>query len=186
MTESDASLVARVRLGDASAFETLMRRHFRASYLVALARVENAADAEDICQDAFVNAWRHINDCREPDRFGAWLVRIVRNTAHNRGDYLRVRAAEPIEQGAKVSTGVGADAATLLGELRGKLSAALAHLTPLQREIVLLHDLEGWRHAEIASRLDVTELMSRRHLSDARKQLRSLLGDYTTLEIDHD
>lgn len=186
MAESDASLVARVRLGDASAFEALMRRHFRAAYLVAFARVENAADAEDICQDAFVNAWRHINDCREPDRFVGWLVRIVRNTAHNRADYLRVRTAEPIEHGSHVPTGVGADDATFQGELRDKLLAALGQLSPVQREIVLLHDLEGWRHSEIAGRVDVSELMSRRHLSDARKRLRALLGDYATLGIDHD
>jgi RNA polymerase sigma-70 factor (ECF subfamily) len=186
MAESDASLVARVRLGDASAFETLVRRHFRAAYLVAFARMENSADAEDICQDAFVNAWRHIADCREPDRFAAWLVRIVRNTAHNRGDYLRVRATEPIEHGAHVSDGLAADAAAIRGELRAQLLNALGQLPVVQREIVLLHDLEGWRHAEIASKLDVSEVMSRRHLSDARKRLRSLLGDYATLGIDHD
>jgi RNA polymerase sigma-70 factor (ECF subfamily) len=186
MAESDASLVARVRLGDAAAFETLMRRHFRAAYLVAFARVNNATDAEDVCQDAFVAAWRHINECRTPDRFGAWLVRIVRNTAHNRGDYLRVRAAEPIEHGVHVATAVGADTAVLRTELRDTLLGALAHLSAVQREIVLLHDLEGWKHAEIAARVDVSEAMSRRHLSDARKRLRSLLGDYATLETDHD
>jgi RNA polymerase sigma-70 factor, ECF subfamily len=186
MAESDASLVARVRLGDAAAFETLMRRHFRAAYLVAFARVNNATDAEDVCQDAFVAAWQHISECRTPERFGAWLVRIVRNTAHNRGDYLRVRAAEPIEHGAHVASGVGADTAVLRAELRDTLLGALAHLSTVQREIVLLHDLEGWKHAEIAARVDVSEVMSRRHLSDARKRLRSVLGDYATLETDHD
>lgn len=185
MPESDASLVARVRLGDDAAFETLMRRHFRAAYLVAFARVSNTADAEDICQDAFVSAWRHVNDCRQPERFGAWLVRIVRNTAHNRGDYLRVRAADPIE-GANIPSGASADAATLQSELRHKLLGALAHLSPVQREVTLLHDLEGWTHAEVAARVDVSEAMSRRHLSDARKRLRSLLGDYATLGTDHD
>src|SRR5215213_9242247 len=97
MEESDAALVGRVRAGDAAAFESLMRRHFRAAYLVALARVCNEVDAEDVCQDAFVASWRHIHECRDPARFGAWLMRIVRNTAHNRGDYLRVRAAEPLD-----------------------------------------------------------------------------------------
>src|SRR5215211_1080262 len=96
MTESDASLVARARLGDASATETLLRRYFRAAYVVAFARVGNRFDAEDVCQDAFIRCVERLEDCRQPDKFGAWLIRIVRNTAHNRGDYLRVRSAEPI------------------------------------------------------------------------------------------
>jgi RNA polymerase sigma-70 factor (ECF subfamily) len=56
----------------------------------------------------------------------------------------------------------------------------------VQRDVVLLHDLEGWRHAEIADRLELSEGMSRRHLSDGRKRLRALLGDYASLEPDHD
>jgi RNA polymerase sigma-70 factor (ECF subfamily) len=63
---------------------------------------------------------------------------------------------------------------------------ALAKLNEVQRDVVLLHDLEGWRHAEIALHLDLSEGMSRRHLSDSRKELRELLGDYATLEPDHD
>jgi RNA polymerase sigma-70 factor (ECF subfamily) len=63
---------------------------------------------------------------------------------------------------------------------------ALEQLSPVQRDVVLLHDLEGWRHAEIADRLELSEGMSRRHLSDARKRLRALLGDYASLEPDHD
>ena len=63
---------------------------------------------------------------------------------------------------------------------------ALAELSEVQREVVMLHDLEGWRHAEIAAHLDLSEGMCRRHLSDSRKELRKLLGDYATLEPDHD
>lgn len=186
MTESDASLVARARLGDAAAVETLLRRYFRASYIVALARVGNRFDAEDVCQDAFIRCLERLDDCREPDKFGAWLIRIVRNTAHNRGDYLRVRASEPITSHAGLQSPVRADAEVERNELRDTLLRALAHLSDVQREVVLLHDLAGWRHAEIAGHLDLSDGMSRRHLSDARKKLRGLLGDYATLEPDHD
>jgi RNA polymerase sigma-70 factor (ECF subfamily) len=186
MPDTDGSLVARVRLGDAAAFDTLLRRHFRMAYLIALARVNNGADAEDVCQEAFVNAWRHIDECRQPDRFAPWLSQIVRNTAHNRRDYLHVRTTEPEESAAHVASSGRTDARVLRGELREQLQGALSELGETQREIVLLHDLEGWRHAEIAAHLDVSETMSRRHLSDARKRLRALLGDYATLEPDHD
>jgi RNA polymerase sigma-70 factor, ECF subfamily len=186
MTESDASLVARARVGDAAATETLLRRYFRASYLVALARVGNRLDAEDVCQDAFIRCLERLDDCREPDKFGAWLLRIVRNTAHNRGDYLRVRSAEPISLHQQVQSPMRADDETLRNERRETLMRALANLSEVQREVVLLHDLEGWPHAEIAVQLELSEGMSRRHLSDARKKLRELLGDYATLEPDHD
>src|SRR5688500_5167317 len=174
MTEPDASLVARVRLEDAAAFEALMRRYFRSAYLVALAQVGNGADAEDVCQDAFVRCWERIQDCREPERFGAWLSRVVRNTAHNRRDYLRVRATAPVEDAAAVPSASRADRAAERSELREHLGRALAQLSTAQREVVLLHDLEGWRHVEVAERLGVSEMMSRRHLADARKKLRHI------------
>jgi RNA polymerase sigma-70 factor (ECF subfamily) len=52
----------------------------------------------------------------------------------------------------------------------------MTRLNAAQREVLLLHDLEGWTHNEIAARLDISVLMSRRHLSDARKRLRAVLG----------
>lgn len=186
MTEPDAILVARARQGDDRAAETLLRRYFRACYVVALGRMGNRPDAEDVCQDAFIKCLEHLDECREPDRFGAWLLRIVRTTAHNRGDYLRVRAGESLEAHLDVESGIRTDASLERGELRTSLMRALAHLSDIQRDVVLLHDLEGWRHAEISTRLDLSVGMSRRHLSDARRTLRNLLGDYATLEPDHD
>ena len=61
--------------------------------------------------------------------------------------------------------------------LRRKLVAALEQLTPVQREVVLLHDLESWTHAEIARALEISEVMSRQHLFVARKAMREWLGD---------
>lgn len=184
--DSDASLVARVRLGDTAAADALLRRHFRASYLVALARVGNRADAEDVCQDAFIRCLERIHSCREPEKFGAWLTGIVRNTAHNRREYLAVRTTEEFSSHVDASPAGRSDEAVQRHELRDRLLQALSKLSEAQREIVLLHDLEGWRHAEIAAHLELTVLMSRRHLSDGRKKLRNLLGDYATLEPDHD
>lgn len=185
MTEADAALVARARRGDTAAFETLLRRYFRVSFLVAYAALGNRADAEDVCQDAFFRSWQRLGDCREPARFGAWLVRIVRNQAHNRRDYLGVRVAESLEE-HELPGPENADAQAVRTELGATLARALARLTPVAREVVLLHDLEGWRHAEIAVQLELSEAMSRRHLSDARKRLRELLGDHATLSPDHD
>jgi len=186
MTDSDASLVARARQGDTAAAEGLLQRWFRASYLLALGRLGNRSDAEDVCQDAFVRCLERLGECRDPARFGAWLLSIVRSTAHNRGDYLRVRSTEPLDLHPALSTTEPASRMAERNELRATLWRALERLSPVQRDVVLLHDLEGWRHAEIADRLDLSEGMSRRHLSDARKRLRTFLGDYASLEPDHD
>jgi RNA polymerase sigma-70 factor (ECF subfamily) len=185
MTESDAALVARVLRGDADAFEALVRRHFRSAYLVALARVGEPAEAEDVCQEALFRAWDRIRECRDPERFGAWLVRITRNLALNRRAYLALRSTEVLEDTTAAAPG-GAGLDLARNELGAGLHAALAHLSTVQREVVLLHDLEGWKHGAVAESLGISEVMSRRHLSDARRQLRILLGDFATLMPDHD
>jgi RNA polymerase sigma factor (sigma-70 family) len=163
-----------------------MRRHFRMAFLVAFAQLQDRAESEDICQEAFVRCWERIDQCRDPARASAWIATIVRNMAHNRREFLGVRRAEPIEVGAAVASPERTDAATHRQELRQRLADALRTISPVQREVVILHDLEGWKHDEIAERLGLSSMMSRRHLSDARKRLREVLGDLKTLELDHD
>jgi RNA polymerase sigma-70 factor (ECF subfamily) len=177
MAESDAELVERVRSGDSAAFETLVRRYFRMAFLMAFAQLLNREDAEDVCQDAFVRCWERIHDCREPDRVGAWIGRIVRNMAHNRRDFLRLRATATLEAAADVASNESADRGAQQSELRARLATALSILSVPKREVVLLHDLEGYRHSEIAVRLGISEMMCRRHLSDARRQLRAELTE---------
>jgi len=172
---NDASLVARARRGDSAAFEALVRRHYRASYAVALAILENGMDAEDVCQDAFVKALDRLDDCRQPEKFVAWLLQIVRNRARNFRDSRRVRLAQPLDT-ANVASPLSPDRDAERSELRGVLEAALGQLSEVQREVVLLHDLEGWKHREIGATLGVSEGASRQHLFAARKILRELLG----------
>ena len=171
---TDARLVLGARRGDAAAFEALVRRHFRAAYAVALAALGNRMDAEDVCQDAFVRALERLDQCRHPERFAAWLLRIVRNRAHNYRDYRRVRAGLPLEP----DRGAPASAPRELErtELRGRLEAALGVLTDIQREVVLLHDMDGWKHRQIGGMLGISEGMSRQHLYVARRKLREELG----------
>lgn len=167
-------LVRRARAGDAQAFEALVRGHYRAAYATALALTGTPMDAEDVVQDGFIRALEHLDEC-DPDRFGPWLLSIVRNRAHNVRDRERVRAAEPVD-GVQVAGRSRADRRAERAELRGALEAALADLPPVQREVVLLHDLEGWKHREIAEALEISEVMARQHLFKARQQLRARLA----------
>lgn len=142
-------------------------------------------DAEDVCQDAFVKALERLDTCRNPEKFAAWLMQIVRNRAHNFRDYQRLRSGPSLDvvtAAAPGSTHHDAERA----ELRQRLESALGELTPLQREVVLLHDLGGWKHREIAESLDLSEGMSRQHLFAARKRLRAHLGATALEEYFHE
>lgn len=171
----DAELVAAVRCGDAAAADALLRRHYRAAWAVALALLGIEADAEDVLQDAFVRALERIDECRRPDRFAWWLLEIVRNHAHNARERRRVRSGPSLE-GMEVAGPGDATRATERHELGARLLAALETLSPVQRQVVLLKDLEDWDHRAIGKALGISEGMSRQHLFAARRTLRERLG----------
>lgn len=173
--ESDGALVARARGGEAKAFEALVRRHTRAALRVAFAILGSHADAEDVCQDAWVRALEKLETCREPDRFAFWFLQIVRNRARNMLVARRIRSADSIE--SESATGLEDPKREHRGErLRARLEKALSAIPEMHRVIVLLHDLEGWTHREIAQAAEISEVMSRQHLFQARRRLREILG----------
>ena len=174
--ETDGILVARVRRGDSRAFDQLVRRHLRTAHAVAKTNLDNPSDADDVCQDAFIRALRRIDDCRDPDRFGAWLMAIVRNTAHNRRDYNRIRTTVPLEKALFAASRDDPLADAGRAELRGHLKEAMTHLTELQRRVLVLYDLEGWKHGEIARELGISAGSSRVHLHVARRTMRKRLS----------
>jgi RNA polymerase sigma-70 factor (ECF subfamily) len=166
-------LVERARRGDSRAFEALVRAHYRAAYATALALTGNPMDAEDVVQDGFIRALERLDDC-DPDRFAGWLLAIVRNRAHNVRDRERVRAAESLED-VDPAGPERSDHAAERHDLGRALTAALAALSPVQREVVLLHDMDGWKHREIGDALGISEVMARQHLFQARQVLRAEL-----------
>lgn len=175
MEETDAELVLRVRRGSRHAAGRLLERYLRACHAVAFAVTGAEQDAEDVCQEAFVVAIERIDDCREPERFAGWLLQIVRNRARNYLRRERVRRTQPLDPGAPGTAATPAEAAEQ-EELRRRLQSALAQLPEAHREVVLLHDLEGWTHREIGERLDLPAGTVRSHLHHARRRMRDLLG----------
>jgi RNA polymerase sigma-70 factor (ECF subfamily) len=175
VAESDSRLVARTLAGEARAFEELVRRHLKSAHAVALGVLGNPADAEDVCQDAFLAALEKLEECRDPERFAAWLLRIVRNRALNFRERRSLREGEPLERVAVAAAGDDPGREAERSELRERLLAALAGLPDSQREVVLLHDLEGWRHRDIAEMLGTTEGAVRVRLLQARRRLRATL-----------
>lgn len=168
-------LVLRARAGNGEAFEQLVRLHMRAAYTVALGVTNDDADAEDVVQDAFITALERLEDC-DPPRFSGWLLSIVRNRALNFRRAQTVRAAAPLEILDTVASSSNPERDAARTELRDELTEAMAQLTETQRQVVLLHDLEGYKHREIGEIIGISEGASRFHLSTARGVLRGLLN----------
>ena len=182
--ESDAQLVARLRGGSREAAGRLAERYLRPGRAVALAIVGDLAAAEDVAQDAFVYAIERIDDLRQPERFGGWLMQIVRNRSRN---HVRDRKSDrhvTLDRVAFRSGAPSPEREAERTELRELLLAALAELPEERREVVLLHDLEGWTHREIAERLGLPPGTVRSHLHYPRRAMRERLRGWTEEDDD--
>ena len=171
---TDGELVRRARRGDELAFCNLVERYQRPAYAVALSVTGRHEDAQDAAQESFLVALARLEECRSPERFGGWLMTIVRNRSKNLVRRESLRATDEVPPGTR-SRVPTPDKIAETNELRGLLKKALMDLPEVQRQIVLLHDLEGWKHREIADRLDLPCGTVRSHLHFARKALRNAL-----------
>ena len=181
---NDGELVLRARRGDERAFGLLVERYQRAAYAVAYTVTGRHEDAEDAAQESFLVALQRLEECRSPDRFAGWLMTIVRNRSRNLVRRESLRETDPVPLSASTRL-PSPDRDTERSELRGVLRLALDALPEVQREIVLLHDLEGWKHREIADRLALPSGTVRSHLHFARRALREALGGQAPVE-DHE
>jgi RNA polymerase sigma-70 factor (ECF subfamily) len=171
---TDGELVRRARRGEEVAFGLLVDRYQRAAYAVALSVTGRHEDAEDGAQEGFLVALERLEECRNPERFGGWLLTIVRNRSKNLVRREALRETDQVPPAAR-SSAPTPDVATEASELREVLERALDGLPEVQKQIVLLHDLEGWKHREIAEKLDLPPGTVRSHLHFARKALRGAL-----------
>ncbi|HET7306236.1 MAG TPA: sigma-70 family RNA polymerase sigma factor [Gammaproteobacteria bacterium] len=163
----ESRLVARARKGDMRAFEHLYRRHAGRVYAVCLRLSGNPAHAEDFTQDAFVKAWQSLAAFRGDSGFGTWLHRIAVNTAlaHFRRNAKFVDVPAPVEDEAPDE-----EPGTMLD-----LERAIAQLPDGAREVFVLHDVEGYKHDEIAALVGISDGTSKAQLHRARQLLRARL-----------
>lgn len=169
----ERALVIAAQQGEQEAFAELVRRHQRRAYTVARAIVLNHEDAEDAVQDAFLHVFRALHRFLPDQAFGAWLHRIVANAALDVTRRRKVRDADELPETVASPFRDPAEG----GELRERLQTALETLPTRQRSVLVLHDVEGFRHAEIGGMLGIPEGTARSDLHYARAQLRRLLGD---------
>ena len=173
--DTDHALARLASGGDLSAFEALYRRHAGRVHGVIARLVGGAgARAEDLTQDAFVRAWQALPGYRFESRFSTWLHRLAVNTALMELRSRRSRPGDDEDDSAFDTLGT-ADSAGHGTALRTDLERAVATLPPRARAVLVLHDVEGWKHEEIATELGMAVGSSKAQLHRARGLLRQRL-----------
>jgi RNA polymerase sigma-70 factor (ECF subfamily) len=168
----ERALVLAAQRGEREAFSQLVRTHERRAYAVARAIVMNHEDAEDAVQEAFLHAYRALHRFLPDQAFGAWLHRIVANAALDITRRRKVRDADELPETVASPFRDPAESS----ELRQRLNDALDTLPARQRAVIVLHDVEGFKHAEIGVTLGIPEGTARSDLHYARSALREVLG----------
>ena len=178
---NEGEAIALAQQGDASAFERLYKAHCKHVYSLCLRMLRNAAESEDLTQQVFLQLFRKIGTFRGDSSFSTWLHRISVNAVlmhmrrkhplENQMDSLddtRSGSADPRDSGKSPFS-----MPTVIERLN--LKRAIRRLPAGYKRFFLLHDVLGYRHAEIAARLGCSIGCSKSQLHKARKSLRRLL-----------
>jgi len=176
--DAEHALVAQAASGDAKAFEQLYRRHVGRVYGLCVRLVNgDQAKAEQYAQDAFVRAWENLGGFRGGSKFSTWLHRLTVNVVL--GEHRLLKRWVSFEDQPEDESG------TVLEELtshpqaqtadRMDLERALARLPKGARAVLILHDVEGYRHDEIAELTGIAVGTSKAQLHRARKLMKEYL-----------
>ncbi len=166
--EADVALAAR---GDHPAFERLYRRHVPRIYSLAR-RMLGSEEADEVTQDIFVRTWQKLDQFRGDSAFGTWLHRLAVNVVIERRRSFAVQRGRMVDDPSSLESVTVAPARS---DLTMDFESAIAQLPFGAREILVLHDVEGYKHREIAAMLDITTGTSKRQLHRARMLMRQHL-----------
>ena len=170
-TDPDAVDVALAASGDGSAFERLYRAHVSRVYGL-VRRMLNDDDADEVAQDIFVRAWQKLGTFRGESAFGTWLHRLAVNVILGRRETLGTRRKRYLEGDAALET---IPTRRPGPEMVMDFEAAMERLPDGARAVFVLHDVEGYRHEEIAQMLGLATGTSKSQLHRARMALRQHL-----------
>jgi RNA polymerase sigma-70 factor (ECF subfamily) len=179
-TLSDEDVVRRVRAGETALFEILMRRHNQRLYRASRAIVRDEAEAEDVMQQAYVNAFAHLDQFQDRASFATWLTRIAVHEAlartRRRGRYAEMDAMDESDEARGDRDGTpDPERQAYCAEVRHALEAALDALPVIYSSVFVLRDVEGLTTQEAAECLSVTAEVVKTRLHRARALLREEL-----------
>ena len=180
--DTDESLVTRARAGDSAAFELLMRRHNQRLYRVVRAVLKDEADVEDVMQQAYVDAYMHLDQFRGTAKFATWLTRIAVNRAIRSGQGER-RQLALVSRDADADFAIEHTAAPGLDpehamyghELKQVLESLVDDLPDPFRLVFVMREVEGLSTAETAASLSINEDTVKTRLHRAKRLLRDQL-----------
>ena len=168
----DRDLVEQARRGDQAAFMALVRPRSDRLFAIAQRVLRDVDRAEDALQDALVIAWRDLRGLRDPDRFDAWLRRLVVNVCIRQATRKRRRSVRlrvlPVD-------GPAAPDALLTIADRDQLERGFRRLPPEQRAVLVMHHFLGYAPAEIAETLGIPPGTARSRLHNAHRAIRAAL-----------
>ncbi len=185
----EKAVIRRAQAGDLEAFDQLVRQHQERVYGTIYHMTSNHDDAADLTQDTFIKAYNALRSFKGDCGFFTWLYRIAVNrtlnflkqrrnrTPHlslNDLDFNAENDPEIVNLASEHSPRRDSD----LTELQQKLNAALLKLSEVHRMVVVMHDIQGMPHDEIATILDCNPGTVRSRLFYARQQLQAYLSDY--------
>lgn len=186
--DDDRALAERARHGDQAAFDDLVRRYHGKLYGLIYNMTANKEDTEDMLQDVFTKAYQSLPKFRGHSSFYTWIYRIAINRTIN---FLKRRRRKQTLSLDDIDVGVERDPAYVqlsarespvrdinLSELQEKLNKALLTLSEKHRTVVVLHDVQGVPHHEIAKMLNVSEGTVRSRLFYARQHLQNELAEF--------
>lgn len=186
---NDSDLIRASQRGDRSAFETLVRQYDQAVLRLALHLTNSEADAQDIYQEAFLKAYRHIGNFRFECSFYTWIYRIVTNLCLDHLRKRQTRREDPhvmmdssgqevdlLERVSDDRSGANPERDLMRRELGAKIARALGRLTPRERMVFELKHYQGLRLRTIGEMLNTTEETAKNTLFRATQKLRGVLG----------
>lgn len=171
----DLAIAASCLSGDLSAYEQLFRWQGMRMKNLARHLLGSQSDAEDAVQETFLKIQRSIASFRGQSSFVTWTYRILVNTCHDLRRSRERRKEKVQGDSEELSPAHEPRASVTHPTLRLALERALERLTRQQREVFLLFEVEGFRHSEISSLLEITETASKNTLFQAKKNLRAML-----------
>jgi RNA polymerase sigma-70 factor (ECF subfamily) len=174
----EARLVAAAKAGDSDAFAELVRATEADIYTLAYRLTENAEDARDVAQEAYLRAFRSLKKFRGDARFSTWMYRITANCASTQlTRRSKGRHEELSDDDTIVDERPESDPETMAeaGAMRDRVTEALGDLPPILRAVVVLRDVYDLPHEAIASELGISESAAKVRLHRARRKLRERL-----------
>ncbi len=191
---SDEELLAGIRSGDKSACDLCIEKHGPSLYRLALSLMHNEADAEDVVQESFINAFNAIDSFEGRSSLGTWLYRITYNNA-----MMRLRGSPPDPISVENTLDLGEEGFVVpqqfidwcclpeedfqSTEVRLELEKAMSTLSPALSSTFILRDMEGLSTRETAAALDTSEDVVKTRLRRARLHLREALAAYIAPEL---